>query len=107
MITLSIRTKVLPDKRQEFVQTVQALIQHGQKEKGCVSCHLYQSIDNENLLSIIQEWESKEDLNTYLGSDSFHVLLGAMNYLLSEPPETKIDEGSYTKGMEAIKSVRK
>jgi quinol monooxygenase YgiN len=99
--------RVLPDKRQEFVQTAQTLMQRIQKEKGCVSCHLYQRLDNENLLSIIQEWKSKEDLNTYMESDSFSVLIGAMNHLLSEPPEMKIEKVSYTKGMEAVKSLKK
>jgi quinol monooxygenase YgiN len=107
MITLSIRMKVLPDKLQEFMQTAQPLTELGQKERGCISCHLYQSIDNENLLNIVQEWKSKKDIHTYLESDNFSVLRGAMNHLLSEPPEIKIDEVAYAKGMEAVKSFKK
>jgi quinol monooxygenase YgiN len=43
-------------------------------------------MEDENELSIFEEWDMRENLNSHLKSDRFRVLRGAMN-LLQEPYE--------------------
>ena len=96
---------VLPEKRREFLQTILALTSPTQTYEGCMSCHYYQDVEDENLISLVEEWETQEELDNHLRSEHFSVLLGAMN-LLSRPPEIKFNAVSYTAGSEALDAAR-
>ena len=106
MIVLAVKMSVLPQKRKELLQTAQALIQRTRKQKGCISCHFYQDIENENTFNLVEEWKTQVDLDNHLGSDHFGILLGAMN-LLSEPTKIKFNAVSYTGGMKTLKAARR
>jgi quinol monooxygenase YgiN len=84
MVLVIIRMKVLPEKRKELSQTISLLIVALRKEKGCDRCDFYQSMENENELCILEEWDTRGNLDSHLKSERFKVLRGAMN-LLQEP----------------------
>ena len=86
MILVVIRMKVLPEKRMELSQTITSLIGPIRTEKGCLRCDFCRSMEDENELHILEEWNTRENLNSHLKSDRFRVLRGAMN-LLQEPCE--------------------
>ena len=86
MILVITRMKVLPEKRIELSQTIASLSGSIGLEKGCNRWNFCQSIGDENCLSLIEEWDTKENLMTHMKSDHFRVLRGAMN-LLQEPYE--------------------
>jgi len=86
MILLIIRMKVLSEKRMEFSQTIALLSGSIRMEKGCQRCDFCQSIEDENRLLLVEEWDTQENLITHLKSEHFRVLRGAMN-LLQEPYE--------------------
>ena len=86
MILLIIRMRVLPEKRMELSQTVASLMGPIRKEKGCSSCNFCQSMEDENKLYLLGEWDTEENLKSHLRSGYFMVLKGAMN-LLEEPYE--------------------
>ena len=105
MILAILEMTALPAKRKEFLQTVQAMIQKIRKEKGCIKCYACQDIEDENTFRLLEEWETQQNLDHYLRSDLFTVLLGAKN-LMSEPLEIKFNTVSFTAGMEAVKTAR-
>jgi quinol monooxygenase YgiN len=78
--------KVLAEKRKELSQTIVSLIGFLRTETGCRRCDFYLSMEDENKLCILEEWDTRGDLNTHLKSERFRVLRGAMN-LLQEPYE--------------------
>ena len=86
MILAIIRMKVLAEKRKEFSQTIASLIGAIRIEKGCRRCTFYRSMEDENELCILEEWDTRESLNSHLKSERFRVLRGAMN-LLQDPYE--------------------
>jgi quinol monooxygenase YgiN len=86
MILVIIRMKVLPEKRVEFCQTIVSLIGTLRTEKGCLRCDFCRSMEDENELRILEEWDTQENLNSHLKSERFRVLRGAMS-LLKEPYE--------------------
>jgi quinol monooxygenase YgiN len=86
MILLMIRMRVLAEKRKELSQTIASLIDLIRKEKGCQRCDFCQSIEDENELSLLEEWDTQGNLKGHLKSGRFKVLRGAMN-LLQEPYE--------------------
>jgi quinol monooxygenase YgiN len=86
MILLIIRMKVLSEKRLELSQTIALLIVSIRTEKGCQRCDFCQSMEDENELCLLEEWDTQENLKSHLKSERFRVLRGAMN-LLQEPYE--------------------
>ncbi len=105
MIVVTIKMDVLPEKRREFLQTIRALTSPTRSNKGCINCHYYQDVEDENIISLVEEWETQEELDNHLRSEQFSVLLGAMN-LLSKPPDIKFNAVSYTSGIEALNAAR-
>ena len=81
MILLIIRMKVLAEKRKELSQTITSLIGSVRTEKGCRRCDFYQSMEDENGLCLLEEWDTQEHLENHLKSAHFRVLRGAMNLL--------------------------
>ncbi|MFW6055387.1 MAG: antibiotic biosynthesis monooxygenase, partial [Thermodesulfobacteriota bacterium] len=55
--------------------------------------------------SLMQTWQSSNDLDRHLKSPRFGVLLGSKS-LLEEPLQVKIHTVFRTKGMEAIHTAR-
>jgi quinol monooxygenase YgiN len=70
-----------------------------------VSSQIYQDLEDESVLYLVEEWESREALDDHLRSDHFGVLLGAMN-LLRDAPEIKLIEASRTDGVDVIQTLR-
>ena len=103
MITLTIKMMVIPEKRDEFLQTLTALIKKIRKERGCTKCSLFQDVSNADMLILDEEWESRRDLDHHMKSDRFRVLRGATSYLLSGDPEITISTVSNRAGMKALK----
>jgi quinol monooxygenase YgiN len=101
MIVVSIRMKVLPEKRMELSQTIASLSGSIRMEKGCNRCDFCQSIEDENKLFLLEEWDTQENLKSYLKSGRFRVLRGAMN-LLKEPYEMTFHTVFHLAGMEEI-----
>jgi quinol monooxygenase YgiN len=86
VILAVIRMKVLAEKRKELAQTILSLIGSLRTEKGCLRCDFCQSLENENELCILEEWDSRKNLNSLMKSERFKVFRGAMS-LLQEPYE--------------------
>jgi quinol monooxygenase YgiN len=86
MILVTIRMKVLSEKRMELSQTMASLIGSIRADKGCKRCFFCHSTEDENEFWLIEEWDTEENLNNHLKSGRFRVLRGAMN-LLEEPYE--------------------
>jgi len=92
MILVTIRMKVLAEKRKELSQTIALLIGSIKTEKGCRRCEFYQSMESENGLCILEEWDTRKNLNSHLNSEHFRVLRGAKS-LLQEPYEKGVWDG--------------
>ena len=84
MILVIMRMKVISEKRLELSQAIVSLTDSIRAKKGCRSCDFCQSLENENELCLIEEWDTLENFKAHLKSELFKVLRGAMN-LLEEP----------------------
>jgi quinol monooxygenase YgiN len=78
---------VIPEKRMELSQTISSLSISTRMQKGCRQCNFWQSVEDENRLFLLEEWDTRENLKNHLQSEHFKVIRGAMN-LLQEPCET-------------------
>ena len=94
------------EKQKEVMQTLLSMIEPTGKEKGCLSYHVFQDIENRNLFSLLGEWNTREELDCHIKSDRFGVLLGTKS-LLCEPLKIQIVTVSDSEGIEAFNSARK
>ena len=105
MIIVGITMNVLIEKRTEVMQTLLSMIEPTENERGCLSCHVFRDIEDQNVFSLIEEWETRQDLDDHIKSDRFSVLLGTKS-LLCEPQQIEIHTVSQSEGMETIHAVR-
>ena len=101
MILVIIRMRVLDEKRMELSQTISSLIGSIRMEEGCQRCDFFQSMEDENELCLLEEWDPHETLMIHLKSGRFKVLRGAMN-LLQEPYEMIFHNVIHPAGMDDI-----
>jgi len=105
MIFVKITMDAFPEKQEEIMQTLLAMIETMRQVKGCRSYQVFRNIKNENNFSSLNEWATRGDLDKYLGSDNFSVILG-MKSLLRNPLQIKILTVSHTEGNDFIKTLR-
>jgi quinol monooxygenase YgiN len=99
MILVITRMKVLSEKRMELSQTIASLSGSIALEKGCNRCNFCQSVEDENRLFLLEEWDTQENLMIHMKSERFKVFRGAMN-LLQEPYERMFANVFHLGGME-------
>ena len=105
MISVTITMKALMEKRTEMMQTLLSMIEPTGKEKGCLSYDVLCDIEGKTVFNLIEEWETREDLERHIRSERFSVLLGTKS-LLAKPLEMKIHTVSHSEGIEAVNGAR-
>jgi quinol monooxygenase YgiN len=105
VIIVRITMNALMEKRTEVMQTLLSMIEPTEGERGCLSCHVFRDIEDKNDFDLVLEWETREDLDHYIRSDRFSVLLGTKSLLL-EPLQIGIHTVSRSEGIEAVKASR-
>ncbi len=105
MIIVRIRMKALMEKRTEIMQTLLSMIEPAGNEKGCLNYDVFSDIQGNAVFDLIEEWETREDLDRHIGSERFSVLLGTKS-LLDRPLEMKIHTVSRSEGAEVINAIR-
>jgi len=88
VIIVRITMKVLMEKRMEMMQTLLSMVEPTRKEKGCLSYDVFCDLEDNHLFNLIEEWETREDLDHHIRSERFSVLLGTKS-LLEKPLEMK------------------
>jgi len=105
VIIVRITMNVLIEKRTEVMQTLLSMIDPTENGRGCLSCYVSRDLEDNNVFSLIEEWETREDLDNHIRSDRFSVLLGTKS-LLCEPQQIEIHTVSQSEGMEVVTATR-
>jgi quinol monooxygenase YgiN len=75
------------------------------KEAGCLGYSVFCDIEDKNHFSLLEEWDTRKDLDNHIKSYRFGILLGSKT-LLREPPKIQIHTVSQSEGMDSIHAVR-
>ncbi|MBW1999606.1 MAG: antibiotic biosynthesis monooxygenase [Deltaproteobacteria bacterium] len=105
MIMLRLTMNVLPEKQKEVMQTLLSITELTEKDNGCLSCNLFCDMEDKNVYTLIEEWETREDLERHIRSERFSVLLGTKS-LLAEPLGIQLHTVSRSEGMEVVNAAR-
>jgi len=105
VIIVTITIKALMEKRTEMMQTLLSMIEPAGKEKGCLSYDVFCDLEDTHVFRLIEEWETREDLDRHIRSERFSVLLGTKS-LLAKPLEINIHTVSHSQGVEVVNALR-
>ncbi len=105
MIQALLKIKVNLENRDKAVEIINFVMERIRVENGCVSCHIYQEMTNEGIFLLLEEWESRADLERHICSEEFRYIL-ALIELSSDTPEIKFNIVTHRKGIETIESLR-
>lgn len=93
-------------KREEIIRTFRQFIEPTEAQPGCTVCRLLEDLKGEKSLVYMEAWISESDLLRRICSAQFKKILAVME-LSSAPPEFRIHTVSETRGLEAIRMLRK
>ena len=105
MQIVTLRIKVPPDERKNFLDAARLVVEPTKVQPGCISCRIYQDVNDLDSVFLVEEWKTREELDRHLKSDQYRIVLSLVD--LSEiPPVFQIRTISKTEGLEAIEAVR-
>ena len=70
----------------EAIKLYRLLVEETRKEQGCISYELFNELGNENNITLIEEWESLEDLNKHTKTTHFIELVNKLSEIETEAP---------------------
>ena len=104
MIIVTLHLKVAPEKRMHILETIRSMIGPTSVQPGCLHCDFFGSTQNDDILILLEKWESQENLNQHIKSDEFLKVLAAMD-TASEQPQISFYEVKSCAGMELVEKV--
>lgn len=91
MIKIVAKNYVKKDKINDFISMVTKLVQEtNQKDEGCIHYELFQDINNPSILTIIEEWESKEALAQHMNAKHFQEIVPTLAAFTEKPSENNL-----------------
>jgi quinol monooxygenase YgiN len=81
MIGVVIRAEVEPNQRHELMQMFKEASRPDQLPAACLERRVYEEAHLPTNLLLVEHWSDKEAMNSYLSSDQFRALIGAVKVL--------------------------
>jgi quinol monooxygenase YgiN len=105
-ILSTLKMIVQPERRSDLLETMRGMLEPARVERGCLSYRLYEDVEDRNTFVLVEEWETQQDIERHIRTDTQRQLLALMD-LLSEQPELRVNTVSHTAGMDLIEDVLK
>lgn len=103
--TAVVLTVRLVARREELQRELEALVGPVRAQPGCRHCSLMHDAEGSGVVTLVEEWETRADLDRHFRSEECRRLL-ALVELGDAPPELHIDSVAVREGMEAIAAAR-
>jgi quinol monooxygenase YgiN len=105
MIQSTMRMTISPNKRVEAEKILRALAEKCRDDLCCHSCHIYEDLQEENVLMFKEVWMTDEGLDLHIRSNEYRNLLLVLEMSLKQP-EIRFDTISKSTGIETIEKAR-
>ncbi len=105
MVHSIIRLVIPHNKRLESQRILMSVTERTRAEPGCISCNLYQCIEDKHVIMMEELWQNDEDLERHLRSDDYLRVLLVVEMAL-EKPEIRFNCISCSTGVETIEKAR-
>ena len=77
---------------EEIVSLCRELVEITRGEEGCISYGVYQDAEHPELLTMIEEWKSREDLDNHLHAEHFTRIVPQLGKLMMRPADMNVYE---------------
>jgi quinol monooxygenase YgiN len=104
MIQASFRIVAPAGKRTEVLDVLACLKGPMEVSKGCRGCQVFQDVDDENVLTYIERWDTLADVEEHIRSERFRRLLPYIEMSV-EPPEVVFATIEMVHGIELLVSA--
>jgi len=105
VIQATLTMAIPPQKSAEALRIFKSFTEQCMDKPGCISCRIYEDLQEKNVIMLKEVWRSEEDLDLHLRSDEYRNLLLVLEMAL-EQPEIRFDTISSSMGIEAIEKAR-
>ena len=105
MIVCTVRLLVSQTDRRQIITSLIPLIGWTRVQPGCRACHLLTDLEEPRAIVVMEEWDTRDDLDRHLRSKDYRRLLAAIE-LSQEAPEIHFDSVETRGGVEVIDAVR-
>lgn len=92
MIVINAKFSIKPEKRKEFLEEVNQLIESTKNEHGCLSYQLYESVDVENEFAMIENWRDQQAIETHNQNPLLQKLFKNMSQYSSKKSEINVSK---------------
>lgn len=75
MITIIAKFVIKNEEVNNFKRLAKELVEESRKEEGCISYALHQDVNNKNVLTFIEKWESKDVIEIHNNSVHFTTII--------------------------------
>lgn len=75
MITLVAKKIVKKAYLDEFIELANKLAEESRKENGCEEYHLYQDIDNPQVLTFIEKWVDEKAIQDHKQTEHYNTIM--------------------------------
>lgn len=91
MLKIVAKNYVKKDNINDFISLVTKLVQEtNQNDEGCIHYELFQDINDSSILTIIEEWESKEALAKHMAAKHFQEIVPMLAAFTEKPSENNL-----------------
>ena len=84
MILVVSKAIVKEGEASNYKKCTERLIQETRKEAGCIAYDLFEDINNPNILTFVEKWESKEHLEAHFNTPHFKEIVPQLQGLREE-----------------------
>ena len=105
MQIVTLRLKVPRDQRNRFLDAARRVVGPTEVQPGCLSCRFYQDVNDPDAVFLVEEWETRQELDHHLTSQEYRIVLSLLD-MSEKTPEFKISTISKTEGLEALEAMR-
>ena len=81
MVGLKMLFRILPDKRQEFLQTNEWFAKRQNKHSACTQCVTFEDVTKPNRFIWLETWSNSAALSENIATDQFKAFIGAIQVL--------------------------
>jgi len=74
----------------EILSLCRELVDITRGEEGCVNYGVYQDVEHPELLTMIEEWKSREDLDAHLHSEHFTRIVPQLGRLMTRVADINV-----------------
>jgi len=105
MIHSTVRLLTDPENRDDALAILCSMAERTRVEAGCITCRIYQDVQEDHSIMLDEIWKNEEDLNRHLRSDEYRNVLFVMEMSVKKP-EIRFETIMSTSGMEIIEKAR-